>query len=322
MAPTSGRLPSARISCSDEHEGFSEVTLPFPILDVTDWPPARDEQLGTKPKQWLAHPDSGELWLWKASTSNVRKGGTPYLKGDDWSERIACEVGRLLGLPVADVELAAHAEKPGVVSRRFVGSGDGLVHGNELLAQDESCDDAGYTVGAVALVLAGVEPPTQHPSLLGAVDWFAGYLVLDALIGNTDRHIENWGVIRLDTGSTRLAPSFDHASSLGFLLSDDQRSECLHTSDKNRTIRAYASRSRTKFDGRPHPAEAAIALVKQLDARAQQHWIARVESSNTIEDLVLDVPESRMSVVAKEFVTRLYQENHSTLSQAFRTLSP
>lgn len=52
----------------------------------------------------------------------------------------------------------------------------------------------------------------------------AGYLVLDALVGNTDRHHQNWGVVVqgkrgadqvLLVHSIQLAPTFDHASSLG-----------------------------------------------------------------------------------------------------------
>jgi hypothetical protein len=72
---------------------------------------------------------------------------------------------------------------------------------------------------------------------------FASYLVLDALIGNTDRHHMNWGVLD-DPGSPRvLAPTFDHASSLGFLLSDEQRNLRLDTTDPRQTVEAYASRS-------------------------------------------------------------------------------
>ena len=54
----------------------------------------------------------------------------------------------------------------------------------------------------------------------------AEYLVLDALIGNTDRHHENWGILRKRTGNDWrgfVAPSFDHASSLGRELLDERR---------------------------------------------------------------------------------------------------
>jgi hypothetical protein len=47
----------------------------------------------------------------------------------------------------------------------------------------------------------------------------AGFVTLDALILNTDRHHENWGLIRTVSPEGkvkhRVAPSFDHASSLG-----------------------------------------------------------------------------------------------------------
>ena len=57
-----------------------------------------------------------------------------------------------------------------------------------------------------------------------AKERMAEYLVLDAVIGNTDRHHENWGILRkrMPKGWTGMvAPSFDHASSLGRELLDE-----------------------------------------------------------------------------------------------------
>ncbi|MEX5215467.1 MAG: hypothetical protein NW703_15045 [Nitrospiraceae bacterium] len=53
---------------------------------------------------------------------------------------------------------------------------------------------------------------------------FAAYLVLDAIIVNTDRHHENWGIIAEQTSAGwpgLMAPTFDHASSLGRELLDE-----------------------------------------------------------------------------------------------------
>jgi hypothetical protein len=51
--------------------------------------------------------------------------------------------------------------------------------------------------------------------------WWARTLAFDALIGNTDRHLENWGFIvrRAPDGKVRylLAPPFDNGTSLGFI---------------------------------------------------------------------------------------------------------
>lgn len=95
---------------------------------------------------------------------------------------------------------------------------------------------------------------------MGLVGWLPR---LDALIGNTDRHQENWGVI--EAGRRRLSPTFDHASSLGFLLDDSARVERLTTADRDRDVSAYAERARSKFEGGPHPCDAAALALEMCD---------------------------------------------------------
>lgn len=51
--------------------------------------------------------------------------------------------------------------------------------------------------------------------------WWANTLALDAVIGNTDRHTENWGfLIEQGRDGTRysLAPAFDNGTSLGYII--------------------------------------------------------------------------------------------------------
>ena len=89
--------------------------------------------------------------------------------------------------------------------------------------------------------------PEEVTTVPGA---FLGFLLLDAWIGNTDRHDNNWGVLERSTtdGPIRyLAPTFDHASSLGRELTDEVRHERLTTNDKNRTVEAYIERCRSAF---------------------------------------------------------------------------
>ena len=67
--------------------------------------------------------------------------------------------------------------------------------------------------------------PWDAAAGLGAVDMFCGYLVLDAWVGNQDRHDQNWAALRQTSapGAMRLASSYDHASSLGSNLLDEKR---------------------------------------------------------------------------------------------------
>lgn len=62
-----------------------------------------------------------------------------------------------------------------------------------------------------------------------------GYLMLDVLIGNQDRHDENWAIIINEvTKDTYLSPSYDHSAGLARGLSDQEGEEKLKTKDKNR----------------------------------------------------------------------------------------
>jgi len=85
------------------------------LLDVTAWRAGGEEQLGTKPKQWLRDP-ADRLWLWKAATWNPSPSGE-YRKGDDWAERVVTEIARSLDVPVATTELAERAGVFGLCCR-------------------------------------------------------------------------------------------------------------------------------------------------------------------------------------------------------------
>ena len=78
-------------------------------------------------------------------------------------------------------------------------------------------------------------PAGRRCDRLSAWDVFAGYLVLDASSATRDRHEENWAVIHSGGISRSLSPTFDHASSLGFLLDDMAKEERLTTNDRGYT---------------------------------------------------------------------------------------
>lgn len=189
----------------------------FPVLRLKTDSPKLTEQLGSKPKFWFLLPGDTQPWLFKYTREGT---------GEDWSEKIASEVAHLLELPAARVELAEFMGKRGSASRSFVRQREGfdLVHGDELLAghvigydRSKVFRHSSHSVSGIVQAISAVfpEPVVREAQLTR----FAGLMVLDALIGNTDRHHQNWGVLRrtTETGAIEheIAPSFDHASSLG-----------------------------------------------------------------------------------------------------------
>lgn len=293
-------------------------------VDVTGWEPADEEFLGTKPKQWVRDPDQ-VLWLWKESTIQHDLLHGDFRKGDDWAEVIAGRVGEALVVPVAHVQLAIRGDRFGVISRSVLADdSEILVHGNELLSEggrtaSDPHDRMGYTVGAVELALHSVSPPVgSDVSLRSALDSFVGYLLLDALVGNTDRHQDNWATIRSPAGRW-LAPSFDHASSLGFQLSDGERLDRL--AGQGRTVEDYGAAAVTKFEGRPSTFTVAAEALDRVDRRVRAHWIDVILGAPAgLEEILEEVPPDRMTGAARRFAQALYERNRAFLSHHLRTM--
>lgn len=303
----------------------------FPVYQVPeDGDDRMSEQMGSKRKFWYRRRESQRQWLFKYSRENT---------GEHWSEKVACELAQLLGLPHANVELARQGDAWGAIVEdvRADRERTSLLHGNELLLElDPSypmqggCRVSEHTVARVARALDGVLLPdlaASLPALPRGVDdalgLFVGYLFLDAIIGNTDRHHENWAVVvsNNDAESRRLhlSPTYDHASSLGRELSDDQRRARLRGKGAH-GIEGYASahRARSAFyadEGhRLSPREAFRAMGK-LRPAAHLAWISRCKQldMSVLREPIDRLPQESASPQAAEFARVLIEYNRDRL---------
>jgi hypothetical protein len=250
------------------------------------------EPMGSKRKFWFYDRQSSCWYLFKYSRQAT---------GEHWSEKIACEIARLFGLPHAEVELARHEESWGALVKDIRADRDraSLLHGNELLLElDANYPVQGtyrvseHTVERVAQALSthnvalpdsAALPRALPPGVDDALGLFVGYLLLDAIIGNTDRHHENWAVVvsRDDFGSRvlRLAPTYDHASSLGRELIDKKRAARIDGVHE-RGIEGYAERARSAFyrtaaDSVTMSPREAFLAVGALRPAARDAWLSR-----------------------------------------------
>lgn len=256
----------------------------FPVVVVTKaaYELSKNETMGSKYKFWFEHEELG-LCLYKQVRQNL---------GEDWAEKVAAELCKLLRLPHADYELAETWEgRRGIASLKFLQEeGETLVNGNELLVAIVPDYVSSATYGAsqhtidVVLKVIGNESInlplgwTAPISIKTAVDVFVGYLLLDAWIGNGDRHHENWGVIRKRMGTAApetiyLAPTYDHASSLGRELSDEKR--------QKRSVEAYANKCSSAFyrsvgETKPLKTFDVFTYVARTNPEATNIWLERL----------------------------------------------
>jgi hypothetical protein len=292
--------------------------IPYPIIQIAQNEVIGDEQLGTKTKFWFER--DGVRWLFKeAREINDPRGVTPT--GEDWAEKVAAEIAHVLQIRAAEVELAEFEGRRGCASRNFTSASQQLMHGNEVLAgyvagydRDKRFRQSAHTLENIILAIRGMFPDeAENRTVLTDL---ASYLVLDALIGNVDRHHENWGLlwqVRVEMDDFRetawlskeydVAPSFDHASALGRELLDEKRSNLLRSG----AVEAYVRKGRGGIyrQGEPHGANP-LHLVALAARKYPDYFepVLKTLSSVPLERLTepLDrIPDERITPPARAF---------------------
>ena len=161
----------------------------------------------------------GKRYLFKRSKS--------WYPDQFWGEVIAYRVGCLMGLSVPPAFAAfnsATGHSAALIEWFYRDGDEQFVLGGEFMQRVRSGFDRAR---GLQHNLIDIEKLMRALLNAGAVtqnwrQWWAEALLFDALIGNTDRHQDNWGLIfdavrrrstTLDT--CRLSPLFDNGTSLG-----------------------------------------------------------------------------------------------------------
>lgn len=297
----------------------------FQIIEVPADVPREQEQMGTKFKFWYFDKKHGYC-LFKEGHPNT---------GEDWAERVVAELCELLEMPHAVYKLAVWRNRTGVISPNFIRENEILVPGNEVLFRR----DASYPKKekktkkhSVETIFTTFEPlEVQLPTgmlphdITTAQQVFLGYLMLDVWIGNTDRHHENWAMIRQSQDGifiNRLAPTHDHAASLGCMLQDKDRYERLTTKDKNRRIEAYVNSAKARSaiygdatDTKPLTLIDAFRAASLHNPQATGIWLKQLEHViiKDVWEVFERIPKERISGEAKEFALRMLEINRERI---------
>ena len=296
--------------------------MAYPIITVSPDSSTQLEQLGTKAKFWYQF-DENQKALFKEG-----RPGT----GENWAEKVCCEVARSLGLPHAEYELGLWRGTKGVISPSLVPKNGRLILGNELLAWVHKSYEPGARYKTTQHILRRVIAVLQQPSIGTPFSWecppqvanalgvFAGYLLLDALVCNQDRHHENWGLIISPENGLVLAPTFDHASSLGRNETDETRIKRLSTKDKGYSIESYVAKARSGFFENKSSTKAmstvdAFRECAKANVGAGQYWLDRLLSLNDSDfsDILDEIPDDFISSEAREFANAMLRINRNRL---------
>jgi hypothetical protein len=282
-----------------------------------------DEQVedGMLRKNWYLHPQLGKCLFKEAAPTQAIISDART----DWTEKVVNEIANLLGLPVARYELATgyfgKSTKlvEGVVSINCVPNNAQVFTGEEFLTRILACnldDPRQYTIENVlkALDLADVKVPSNWQQPIAGIDTgaklFVGYMMLDCLVNNSDRHDHNWEVMAVGE-RIELVSSFDHGLSLGS-TDEDEDKPTLSLADY---VERY-SQSCFQSGYNKLPALTVFECCVKLYPDAARIWQERIKqvTSAQIEKIFNRIPDGRITPLAAKFAIELLDFNQQRIS--------
>lgn len=182
----------------------------------------------------------GEAYMLKFPTPPSRNNKMSYTNGCA-SEYIGCHIFESIGIPVQKTLLGTYTkngkEKVVVACKDFTSTGIVLQDFASLKNTIIDSEHNGYGTELSDIMCTIEEQTAANPYELK--EWFWNIFIVDALIGNWDRHNGNWGFLyNTETDKMEIAPVYDCGSCL-FPQADDIIMQDTLDSQEERNLRIY-----------------------------------------------------------------------------------
>lgn len=199
------------------------------MIDITGCEQIASDFEGSERKFAILY--NGEPYMVKEPDPVRDKNNLLSYMNNTFSEHIGCKIFEMLDIPIQETFLAEYTRYDGkkeivVVCKDFRTSGEQLYEADKFaksLIESNRATKPDFT--EIEKIFRKVEDKLLDDEDVEQRFW--DVFVVDALIGNKDRHLGNWGFLSKDKIHLYLAPVYDCGSSLGALVEDNRIEECL-----------------------------------------------------------------------------------------------
>lgn len=269
---------------------------------------------GRRVKSWYERVSTREVFLYKEPKVYLN---TNFVTKEIWTEYIAYKLGTFLSLDIPQAMPATVNGNYGILIKSFLERGEAGMSAIELT----EARDVLYFPEIPRFHNIGVIKYLLNLNNFTDGTWikFKQMLIFDALIGNNDRHDENWGILYdFKTQKFKLAPIYDNASCL---TSGENETRILELLNNESMLERYI------INGRPPN----LYLSKD-DSTHYKHFeiirhLAEIEPDSTIgliSDMVkkdyLEYTKSILAQIKQIDVPEIYQMSNNRLDLIYKIL--
>lgn len=245
------------------------------------------------------YPLSGRFYGGSEKKLGILIGDSPYmlkfqkktpfgLRFNTISEYIGSHVYQMLGFQCQDTFLGTYKGENVVVCKDFVTEGYQFVPFNDIGEStiEEDKEKYQYSYEDIMLLLSANKKLTNVEETISS--FFEIYIV-DALLGNFDRHGGNWGFLKKDN-KYYLAPIFDNGSCLFPNMIDEDEMKRVMNDQEQIDIRIYKfPTSQIQLDGNKSSYFEVISSLKYMEINKALKKIFPLIHLNEIFRLIDDV---------------------------------
>lgn len=262
------------------------------------------EGSGRSEKIWLTNPQTGQIGLFKYKKDVGTK--------DYVSEKLAADLGMLLNLPCAKIDIGKYKENDGSMSYLINEENEDLIEGIWLINQiypnysaEEMYDSSLCEYYSINMLEKSIEK-------YGLIKELLQTLIFDYLIGNSDRHQNNWAILNKGEGYYEFSPLYDNSSSLCCYILEQDVNKYL-TNDLNRfnSLVRTKSKSIVRIDGKSKKRPTHEEVLKYINDKYQY------KISSFVKEIKLKITSDSIDTLLLNYNEPLLSENRKRLIKLF-----
>ena len=285
------------------------------MIDFTRCIEEMNQYKGSEKKKTLIY--NGKKYLVKFPDPIQEKNKPLFYGNNAFSEYIGSHIFQMIGFVTQNTILGIYQYKE---KEKIVCACEDFTDENHILYEFESIALSTNPDKKIETELDDIIEVIEENQLINAKEVkkkFFEMFIVDALIGNTDRHNGNWGFLsNLKTKEISFAPIYDCGSCLNPML-EDEEIEALNSSElKNLALNTFSC---IKKQGKKIAPFAYIASME--NAECNQALVSVFEKINITQifEFIHSIP--CISSSRKDFYHQLFEIRYALLKNIYQKLS-
>lgn len=239
------------------------------IRKFDKWIPDNEKlDSGKGKKIWLTNPNNNsDGWFKYVKKTQEKNGDGSYVETfENISERIAELIAMEIKLPCAKIEIGTYYNEKGCLSYNILNKNRTMTEGISYISRKYPKYDVKEEKDLESGKYYSLEVIMNSLDSKELKEHFFKIMIFDFIIGNSDRHSNNWAIIKNSKNKEQFAPVYDNGSSLCSLIKESQISDYVDGNDGMKFISLVDTSSRTliRIDGNNKKVPTHKEVIKHL----------------------------------------------------------